>query len=72
MRRGRRSLTFDHGLHFCLGSHLARRELEVSVGALLERLPKLRLAEGESARITGAVMRGPSQLRVRFSPRALS
>ncbi|MCE2390898.1 MAG: cytochrome P450 [Proteobacteria bacterium] len=67
-RRSRDSLHFGHGLHFCLGSHLARREMEVSLKALVERLPELRLTDPESVRISGTVLRGPESLPVGFSP----
>jgi cytochrome P450 len=65
-RKGNRHLTFGHGLHFCLGSHLARRELEVALAAVLRRLPGLALAEPETTRIVGAVIRGPEHVRVRW------
>lgn len=65
-RKGRRHLTFGHGLHFCLGSHLARRELEVALEAVLLRLPGLALAEPENPRITGGVIRGPERVPVRW------
>jgi cytochrome P450 len=70
-RKGSRHLTFGHGLHFCLGSHLARRELEVALAALLELLPELALAEGPPPRIRGGVIRGPERVpaRWRASPR---
>jgi cytochrome P450 len=65
-RRPNRHLTFGHGLHFCLGSHLARRELEVALAAVLLRLPGLRLAEPGAPPIVGAVIRGPERLRARW------
>jgi cytochrome P450 len=37
-------MAFGHGSHHCLGSHLARMVLQVSVGSLLRRFPGLRLA----------------------------
>ncbi|MFF0149665.1 cytochrome P450 [Amycolatopsis sulphurea] len=37
-------MTFGYGSHHCLGSHLARMVLQVSIGTLLSRFPKLRLA----------------------------
>lgn len=37
-------LAFSHGLHFCIGAPLARIELQEAIGALLQRLPTLRLA----------------------------
>jgi cytochrome P450 len=33
-----------HGIHFCLGAHLARMELQVAIGSLITRFPDLRLA----------------------------
>ena len=36
-------IAFGTGRHQCLGMHLARMELRIGLGALLERLPGLRL-----------------------------
>jgi cytochrome P450 len=38
-----RSLSFSAGIHYCLGARLALLELEVGLGTLFSRLPKLRL-----------------------------
>ncbi len=71
-RNERDSLSFGHGLHFCLGSHLARREMEVSLRVLSERLPDLELSVSDSdsngVGIEGTVLRGPTRLPVRFGP----
>jgi len=64
-RPQRDSLTFGAGPHFCLGSHLARAELHVSLGLLLDRLEGLRLA-AETPGPTGAVLRGVRHLPVVF------
>ncbi len=40
-----RSLAFGFGAHQCLGQHLARTELEVTLATLFARVPELRLAE---------------------------
>jgi cytochrome P450 len=65
-RSEREFLTFGHGLHFCLGSHLARRELEVSLRVFAERLPDLELGDASLVGISGTVLRGPKSLPVRF------
>ena len=71
-RRPGATLTFGFGTHFCLGAHLARAELDVSLKVLLERLPNLRLAgtaDADDIRITSSfvqLLRGPNRLPVRF------
>jgi cytochrome P450 len=63
-------LTFGHGPHLCLGMHLARMETAVAIGALLHRLPDLRLdPEAAPPRITGVAFRSPAALPVRFATR---
>jgi cytochrome P450 len=37
-------LSFGHGMHFCIGAHLARMEMQVAIGALLGRFPRVALA----------------------------
>jgi cytochrome P450 len=58
--------TFGRGPHFCLGSHLAREELRISLSLLLERLPGLRLADDQPIRASGTVVRGIRALPVVF------
>lgn len=43
-RRAGHHLTFGHGARYCLGAPLARIELRVVLGRLVERFPGLRLA----------------------------
>jgi cytochrome P450 len=64
-RDRRRSLTFSVGPHACLGMHLARAEMKVSLELLLSRLPGLRLGEGKVA-MTNAVLRGVRWLPVAY------
>lgn len=47
-RNGRGSLSFATGPHTCLGIHLAKREIRLVIAAVLERMPNLRLKEGET------------------------
>jgi cytochrome P450 len=37
-------MTFAYGIHRCLGSHLARRELQIGLETFIKRLPPFRLA----------------------------
>jgi cytochrome P450 len=61
-----RHATFGRGHHFCLGSHLAREELRLSLDLLLGRLAGLRLADDHPIRPAGTVVRGIRSLPVRF------
>lgn len=57
---------FGHGVHHCLGAHLARLELQVALGSLLHRFPGLRFAvdERELRWKTGMFLRGLQALPV--------
>jgi len=61
-------ISFGHGVHVCLGMHLARMETRVAVNAVLDRLPGLRLdheAAGRvDAHIHGQIFRSPTSLPV--------
>ncbi|WP_405162750.1 cytochrome P450 [Nocardia sp. NBC_01499] len=59
-------LAFGHGVHHCLGSQLARMELQVAIGTLLRRFPGLRLAVPfeEVPWKVGLMVRGPKVLSV--------
>jgi cytochrome P450 len=61
-------LAFGAGPHVCLGMTLARRELEVSLGRLVRRMPRLRLDEERPMRrrANSLVFRGLESLPVRF------
>jgi cytochrome P450 len=56
-------LGFGAGIHFCLGAPLARVELQVSLGVLLRRFPRLALA-AEPVRRPEFVIRGLRTLPV--------
>lgn len=56
-------LALGHGTHFCLGAHLARLELEVTLRLLYQRLPDLRV-EGPPRRVRANFINGVSALTV--------
>lgn len=61
---------FGHGVHYCLGVSLARMEAQIGIGALLRRLPELRLGVpvAELRRLPAASpFRGLLELPVRFT-----
>ncbi len=55
-RNPNRHLGFGHGVHFCLGAHLARAEARMALTNLIARFPNLRLAVD------------PSQLKLQRMP----
>ena len=60
-----RHVSFGDGAHFCLGTELARKQSNLLLNILLERMPTLRLAEGfEYTAIPSPIFRGPMTLPV--------
>jgi cytochrome P450 len=58
---------FGGGPHICLGMHVARAEMNTAIGAVLQRLPELRLDTGAPApQIIGMYERGPTAVPVLF------
>jgi len=55
------------GPHFCLGAHLARREMTVMFGELLRRLPDIR-SVGEPDRLRSGFINGIKHLRAEWTP----
>ena len=57
---------FGHGVHHCLGAPLAKMELQVALGALLRRVPGLRLAVDDKhvQWKSGMFLRGPQALPI--------
>jgi cytochrome P450 len=66
-RRADDHVAFGFGPHFCAGSHLARMEASVALGALLDRLPDLRLDPTQEAQVVGVAFRSPDRLPVLFN-----
>jgi cytochrome P450 len=55
------------GPHFCLGAHLARREIDVMLRRLLVRLPDIE-ATGEPDRLRSSFINGIKHLDCRYTP----
>jgi cytochrome P450 len=55
------------GPHFCLGAHLARREVDVMMRELLQRLPDI-AATGEPDRLRSSFINGIKHLPCAFTP----
>jgi cytochrome P450 len=53
------------GPHFCLGAHLARREIDIAFRRMFERMPDLEVA-GEPARLQSSFINGIKRMPVRL------
>jgi len=64
-------LAFGFGTHFCLGNQLARLELSLMTGRVLQRLPDLRLADDSALPLRPAnFVSGLESMPVVFTPTA--
>lgn len=61
-------LGFLNGRHHCVGSQLAKAEIEMGVNLILDNMLNLRLAEGFVPRPEGLWTRGVDHLKVAFTP----
>jgi cytochrome P450 len=67
LREQKPHAAFGFGPHMCLGMHLARMEMRVAVGAVLDRLPDVRLdPEADDIHIHGDRFRSPTSLPALF------
>jgi len=57
------------GPHYCLGAHLARREITVMFREIFRRLPDLEIV-GEPQRLMSFFIHGIKHMECRFTPRA--
>jgi cytochrome P450 len=63
-RAGGRHLAFGLGIHRCLGSHLARMELQTVVREWHRRIPEYSLAPGSALEWNGSILRGIDHMPV--------
>jgi cytochrome P450 len=59
-------IAFGTGPHRCLGSHLARIELQVLYEEMLKGLPEFRLDPDKHATFHGGHVIGPDQLYLKW------
>ncbi len=61
----RHHISFGKGIHFCLGAKLARFEATIMLDVLAEKIPSLRLVDGQVlTRFPNITFRGPNELLV--------
>ena len=60
------NLTFGSGIHYCLGAHLARGELQEALAIIATRLPDLELAGEIEWKPENFGIWGPARLPVRW------
>ena len=59
-------IAFSSGIHFCVGASLARAEGQVAINAMLERMPKMELADANPRYKENVTLRGLASLPVIF------
>lgn len=60
-------LTFGHGIHLCVGMHLARLELRIAAEEVLQRIPQFELADLDARPVLhGGMMWGYDALPIRL------
>lgn len=67
-RRENRHVAFGAGVHRCLGSNLARMELQVAIERWLARIPAFTLAPEAEVAWNGGQVRGPRTVPVLLGP----
>jgi len=70
-RRPRRTLSFGHGIHKCLGEHLGMLEGRVLLEEILRAAPDFELLEDEVKRTYGEFLHGFDHVPIEFTPGAL-
>ena len=64
----KRSISFGHGPHKCLGQHLARLEGRVIIEEILNAIPDFKIKEDEVVRTFGEFLQGYRNMPIEFIP----
>lgn len=64
-RRPPRMLAFGHGVHMCLGKHVALLEARITLGAVMRRLPEYEILEDRAVRNRTEFVQGWLELPAR-------
>jgi cytochrome P450 len=67
-RTPNRHMTFGTSIHRCLGSHIARLEMQVLLEELLRRIPDFELQEGAGVEWSKGQVQGVVKVPIRFTP----
>ena len=62
-RPAAKNLSFGHGIHFCLGAHLAGQEVRAAIGGLLPYLDHLKLTDAPLQRNPTALLKRVAKRR---------
>ncbi|TDT16393.1 hypothetical protein BDK89_1982 [Ilumatobacter fluminis] len=68
-RQVNRHVAFGAGIHRCLGSNLARLEMQVAIEEMLAMIPEFELEDPDAVTWAGGQVRGPRYLPVTFPNR---
>jgi cytochrome P450 len=66
-REDKRHMAFSYGVHRCVGSHLARRELSIAIEEWLARLPPFRLADASAIEMRASGVFGLENFHLAWS-----
>ena len=66
--RAPRSMNFGHGLHSCLGHHLAKLEGRVIIEEILSAIPDYVVREDQAERYFGEFLQGYRHMPIEFEP----